>query len=161
MKQSHCGLICQNKRLVVTFIFVTLPILFALFCFCWKVYLLHRERIEQERAAQNARDRLMQLENVTADFKGQTLKEKLEDSMQFKQNPLRADLVKNLDEVSKLQKTVERLERDLDEINEVKKVLLDKTRRHVKRINKIKDDIAVLGTNRYDQQMGLLYQPRR
>ena len=103
----------------------------------------------------------MQLENVTTDFKGQTLREKLEDTMQFKQNPLRADLVENLDEVSKLQKTVERLERDKAEIEDVKRVLLDKTRRHVKRINKIKDDIQVLGTNRYDQQIGLLYQPKK
>ena len=36
------------------------------------------------------------METITADFKGQSLKEKLEDNMQFKQNPLRSDLVKNL-----------------------------------------------------------------
>lgn len=161
MKMSYCGLICQNKRLLVTSIFITLPIIFSLLCFCWKVYILYRDRIEAEEAAKNARERLMQMETITADFKGQSLKEKLEDNMQFKQNPLRSDLVKNLDEVSKLQKTVERLERDKAEIEDVKKVLLDKTRRHIKRIAKIKDDIQVLGTNRYDKEIGLLYQPRR
>ncbi len=39
------------------------------------------------------------METITADFKGQSLKEKLEDNMQFRQNPLRADLVKNLGKV--------------------------------------------------------------
>ena len=65
------------------------------------------------------------------------------------------------DEVSRLQKTVERLERDKAEIEYVKQVLLDKTRRHVKRIQKIRDDIKVLGTNRFDKQFGLLYNPKK
>jgi len=49
-----------------------------------------------EEQAANARRRLMQMETITADFKGQTLKEKLEDNMQFKQNPLQSDLIKDL-----------------------------------------------------------------
>ena len=80
--------------------------------------------------------------------------------MQFKQNPLQADLVKNLDEVSLLQKTVERLERDKAEIEDVKRTLYEKTRKHIKRIAKIKDDIQHLGTNRFDKKWGLLYQPK-
>ena len=54
---------------------------------------------------------------------------------------------------------VERMERDKAEIDDVKKVLLDKTRRHIKRIAKIKDDIANLGTNRFDKELGTFYQP--
>lgn len=42
------------------------------------------------------------METITADFKGQSLKEKLEDNMQFKQNPLRSDLVKNLGTINLL-----------------------------------------------------------
>jgi hypothetical protein len=158
---SFCGWVCQNKRLLVIFVFVAVPILFSLFCFCWKVYLLYKDRIEAEEAADNARERLTQLETVTVDFKGQNMKEKLEDSMQFRQNPLRSDLVKNLDEVNALQKTVERLERDKAEIEDVKKVLLEKIKKHQKRVARIKDDIQNLGTNRYDQDIGNLYQPPR
>lgn len=161
MKLSNCGLICQNKRLFVTFIFITLPIIFSMFYFCWKVYLLHRERIENEEMAQNARERLMQMETLTVDFKGQSLREKLEEGLQFKQNPLQSDLVKDLEEASKLQKTVERLCRDLDEIKQVKLTLYEKTRKHVKRIAKIKDDIRILGTNRYDREFNILHDPRK
>jgi len=161
MKQSYCGWVCQNKRLIVTFLFVALPIIFSLFCFCWKVYLLYKERIEAEEAAENAKERLEQLETVTSDFKGQSLREKLEDTMQFRQNPLRSDLIKNIDEVCNLQKTVERLERDKAEIADVIKVLLEKVRKHQKRMARIKDDIQNLGTNRYDKEIGLLYQPPR
>lgn len=100
------------------------------------------------------------MENLTSEFKGQSLRERLEDAMQFKQNPLQSDLIKDLDEISKLQKTVERLERDKEEIEDVKKTLHDKVRRHIKRINKIKDDISNLGTNRYDKEIGMLYQPK-
>jgi len=51
------------------------------------------------------------------------------------------------------------MERDKDEIDYVKKVLYDKTRRHVKRIAKIKDDIQLLGTNRFDKDTQKYYQP--
>ena len=65
------------------------------------------------------------------------------------------------DEVSALQKTVERLERDKAEQEDVKKVLLEKIRKHIKKVAAIKDEIQNLGTNRYDKEIGLLYQPRR
>lgn len=161
LKSSFCGLICQNKRLFVTFIFITLPIIFSMFYFCWKVYLLHRQRIENEEEAQNARERLMQMETLTVDFKGQSLREKLEEGLQFKQNPLQSDLVKDLEKATELQKTVERLCRDLDEIKQVKLTLYEKTRKHVKRIAKIKDDIRILGTNRYDREFNILHDPRK
>lgn len=92
-KEAHCGLICQNKRQVITFIFITFPILAGLVCFCWKTYLLSIERAEMKESARNAKERLMQLETVTADFKGQSLREKLEENMQFKQNPLSVDKI--------------------------------------------------------------------
>lgn len=95
-KASHCGLICQNKRQVVTFVFITFPILAGLVCFCWRTYLLSIEREEKREAARNAKERLMQLETVTADFKGQSLREKLEENMQFKQNPLSSDKIKDV-----------------------------------------------------------------
>ena len=65
------------------------------------------------------------------------------------------------DEVSALQKTVERLERDKAEQEDVKKVLLEKIRKHIKKVAAIKDEIQNLETNRYDKEIGLLYQPRR
>lgn len=49
-----------------------------------------------KEASRNAKERLSQLETVTADFKGQSLKEKLEDNMQFRQNPLVSDLIKDV-----------------------------------------------------------------
>lgn len=54
------------------------------------------ERAEKREAAKNAHERLAQLETVTADFKGQSLKEKLQDNMQFRQNPLVSDLIKDV-----------------------------------------------------------------
>ena len=56
-------------------------------------YLLSIERAEMKESARNAKERLMQLETVTADFKGQSLREKLEENMQFKQNPLSVDKI--------------------------------------------------------------------
>ena len=49
-----------------------------------------------KEASVNAKERLAQLETVTADFKGQSLKEKLQDNMQFRQNPLVSDLIKDV-----------------------------------------------------------------
>lgn len=98
-----CGLICQHKREVITFGFFTLPMLGLIVCFCWKVYLLSMERAESKEAAKNAQERLSQLETVTADFKGQSLKEKLQDNMQFRQNPLVADVIKDVGNVAFIQ----------------------------------------------------------
>lgn len=89
-------MICQRKREVITGAFFTLPMLCILVCFCWRVYLLSIERQEKKEAARNAQERLGQLETVTADFKGQSLKEKLQDNMQFRQNPLVSDLIKDV-----------------------------------------------------------------
>ena len=69
-------------------------------CFCWKVYLLSIKRAETKEAAHNAKERLSQLETVTADFKGQSLKEKLQDNMQFRHNPLVAEFIKDVGNIT-------------------------------------------------------------
>lgn len=96
MKNAFCGILCQYKRQVVGFIFILFPILAGLVCFCWKCYLLSIERAEKKEAARNAKERLKQLETVTADFKGQSLKEKLQENMQFRQNPLITEKIKDV-----------------------------------------------------------------
>ena len=49
---------------------------------------------------------------------------------------------------------------DLKEIDEVKNKLLAKTKRQVQRIGVIRDDIENLGTNRFNEDIGLEYQPK-
>lgn len=51
------------------------------------------------------------------------------------------------------------MEEDIKEINEVKKALLEKTKRQIKRLGQLRDDIENLGTNRYNQQFGIDYEP--
>lgn len=95
-----------------------------LVCFCWRIYLLSIERQEKKEAARNAQDRLSQLETVTADFKGQSLKEKLQDNMQFRQNPLVSDLIKDVGTLFLLQTKYlhsRKLSKDLKEIRPSKK----------------------------------------
>lgn len=93
-------MICQRKREVITYGFFFLPLICVLVGFCWRVYMLSIERVEMKEASKNAQERLQQLETVTADFKGQSLKEKLQDNMQFRQNPLVSDQIKDVGSTS-------------------------------------------------------------
>ena len=157
---QFCGLVCKNRRLVIFICFVILPILMIIACMCWKYVLLKWESEEREAEAIQRREKLIQMEKLTAGFKGQSLKEKMAENMQYHQNPLQGKSEKELDDVNKLNNMIERMERDIMEINDVKKDLLAKTKRQIQKITVIRDNIENLGTNRFDQEIGIDYNPK-
>lgn len=121
--------------------------------------LLSYEAKDKEEEAFFTREKLTQLETVTAGFRGQSIREKIEEEMVYQQNPLQRIDWKEFDDVNKLHKMIERMELDVKEINEVKKELLEKTKRQIKKLSQIRDDIENLGTNRYNQDFGIEYEP--
>lgn len=160
LSQSYCGLICRNKKLIIALCFVILPLIIVLICMCWKYMLLRWEAKEQEEEALQRRSKLMEMEDMTVGFKGEKLGEKMAENMMYNQNPLQGKSIAELDDINRLNNMIERMERDVGEINQVKKDLLAKTKRQIQKISLVKDNIENLGTNRFDQDFGIEYQPK-
>ena len=102
ISQSYCGLICRNKKLIIALCFVILPLIIVLICMCWKYMLLRWEAKEQEEEAQQRRNKLMEMEDMTVGFKGEKLGEKMADNMMYNQNPLQGKSIAELDDITKL-----------------------------------------------------------
>jgi len=131
ISQSYCGLICRNKKLIIALCFVILPLIIVLICMCWKYMLLRWEAKEQEEEAIQRRTKLMEMEDMTVGFKGEKLGEKMAENMMYNQNPLQGKSIAELDDINRLNNMIERMERDVGEINQVKKDLLAKTKRQI------------------------------
>lgn len=156
---GNCGWICRNKKLMIAICFIILPMLCILMCLCWNYLLLKWKAKEKEEEALQRREKLKQMEVLTAGFKGESLKEKMAENMLYHQNPLQGKSIQELDDINRLNNMIERMERDLGEINQVKKELLAKTKRQIQKITVIRDNIENLGTNRFDQDIGIAYNP--
>jgi hypothetical protein len=156
---SFCGLVCRNKKLIIALCFIILPIICILCCLCWKYLLLNWEAEDREAEAQQRRKKLVEMEQMTVGFKGESMEEKMAENMLYQQNPLQGKSQKDLDDINRLNNMIERMERDLREINQVKKDLLAKTKRQIQKISVIRDNIENLGRNRFDQELGIDYNP--
>lgn len=157
--KENCGLLCRYKQYVITFAFIILPIMLIVGTVIFKYFMLRFRQAESEKETGFTREKLKEMEKVTAAFKGQSLKEKLEDNMEYMQNPLQGKTIEDLDDINKLNSVIQVMEMDLREIDDVKKKLLAKTKKQVQRIGVLRDDIENLATNRFDQDIGLEYQP--
>jgi len=159
LTNSYCGLVCRNKKTIIAICFIILPIICILCCLCWKYLLLKWEAADREAEAEQRRQKLIEMEQMTVGFKGESLEEKMAENMMYHQNPLQGKSQKDLDDINRLNNMIERMERDLREINQVKKDLLAKTKRQIQKISVIRDNIENLGTNRFDQEIGIDYNP--
>lgn len=71
--QSYCGMICRNKKLIIALCFVILPLIVVLLCMCWKYLILTWEAKEQEAEAIQRRNKLIEMEDMTVGFKGESI----------------------------------------------------------------------------------------
>jgi hypothetical protein len=78
---SYCGIICRNKKLIIALCFIILPLIVVLVCMCWKYLILTWEAKEQEEEAQQRRNKLIEMEDMTVGFKGEKIGEKLAENM--------------------------------------------------------------------------------
>jgi hypothetical protein len=81
-------MICRNKKLIIALCFVIMPLNLVLLCMCWRYLLLTWEAKEQEAEAQQRRNKLMEMEDMTVGFKGEKISEKMAENMMYNQNPL-------------------------------------------------------------------------
>lgn len=160
MKAAYCGMVCKHKKLMVAIAFIILPVILGILVAIWKYIMLYYTMKDKERESEFSRTKFKELETVTANFKGQSLKEKLAETMDFQQNPLQGKTVKDLGDINKLNNVIEVMELDLRELNDVKKKLLAKTKKQIKKIGVVRDDIENLGTNRFEEDIGIEYQPK-
>jgi hypothetical protein len=80
---SYCGIVCRNKKAIIALCFVILPLIVVLLCMCWKYLLLTWEAKEQEAEAQQRRNKLIEMEDMTVGFKGEKLGEKMAENMMY------------------------------------------------------------------------------
>jgi len=157
MREGNCGLVCKYKKQIIAISFFILPALLIIFYFIWRYMMLYYKMKDKQIETKAARQKLIELEKVTASFKGQSIREKIAENMDFQQNPLQGKSKNDLGELNQLNNYIEVLEMDLTELNDIKKKLLAKTKKQIKRIGVIRDDIENLGSNRFDQDIGVEY----
>lgn len=80
---AFCGLVCKYKKEVIAFSFFVLPIIFLILGVIFKYMMLQYSQLDTQRELKFTRQRLKEMEKVTAAFRGQSLKEKITDNMEY------------------------------------------------------------------------------
>lgn len=86
-------------------------------------------------------EKLNEVENVSIDFAGQTIFEKLEEGVHYFANPLHNTDEESLKDIKVLNATLEKLRTERKNLNDVGKKLLSRNREKLEEIRKLREQI--------------------
>lgn len=89
-------------------------------------------------------EKLKEVENVSIDFAGQSIFEKLEEGVQYFVNPLRNEDESNLADIKSLNSRLEQLRAQRKKLQETSKALLNVNRGKLEEIRKLREEIDQL-----------------
>lgn len=139
---AYCGYLCQSKRYFFVFWFLLLPILGLTFYILFNLFNLQTQISNVTTENYFLRNKMDELENVQVDFTGQTVLEKLDEGVQYFNNPLRNEEQESIEEFKVLNQKLQQVRDEARRVNSNRNKLISSNKSKLEEIKALRNKLG-------------------
>lgn len=157
--EEFCGMVCRYSRELVFIGIVVIPGLLLFNYLLWKVLLLITSMGYEDYKMAIAREQMKAMENLNTDYKGQKLKDKIENRITEVSNPVLKYSAEEREQLVSLNQEVEKLRVRKHHLKEERKFLNGKTRKLIEEVKEGRRAKRMKGVRAFGEIMFNLGSP--
>lgn len=139
---AYCGYLCQSKRYFFVFWFLLVPILGVTFYIFFNLLNLQTQVSNVTTENYFLRNKMDELENVQVDFTGQTVLEKLDEGVQYFNNPLRNEEQESIEEFKVLNQKLQQVKEEARRVNSNRNKLISSNKNKLEEIKALRNKLG-------------------